>query len=71
MKEEVLRKLRFQITLIYLGVKYKDALENVLMEIAIMKKLNHPNIVKLYEVIDNSESAKLYISSEHIILDKI
>jgi len=71
MKEEVLRKLRFQITLIYLGVKYKDALENVLMEIAIMKKLNHPNLVKLYEVIDNSESAKLYISSEHIILDKI
>lgn len=34
---------------------YKDALQNVLKEIAIMKKLDHPNVIKLYEVMDDDE----------------
>ncbi len=41
---------------------YKDQLQNVLMEIAIMKKLQHPNLVKLHEVIDDDENDKLYMS---------
>lgn len=40
---------------------YKDQLQNVLMEIAIMKKLQHPNLVKLHEVIDDEENDKLYM----------
>jgi Protein kinase domain. len=44
------------------GIKYKDAYENVLREIEIMKKLNHANIVKLIEVIDTPDSDKMYIS---------
>jgi serine/threonine protein kinase len=32
------------------------------MEIAIMKKLQHPNLVKLHEVIDDDDNDKLYMS---------
>lgn len=41
---------------------YKDALMNVQREIAIMKKLDHPNVVRLHEVIDDEEGDKLYMS---------
>ena len=34
---------------------------NIQREIAIMKKLNHKNIIKLHEVIDSEESQKLYL----------
>ncbi len=30
-------------------------------EIAIMKKLNHPNIIRLHEVIDDNEEDKIYM----------
>lgn len=42
-------------------MSYKDQLQNVLMEIAIMKKLQHPHLVTLYEVIDDEENDKLYM----------
>ncbi len=35
-------------------------------EIAIMKKMNHPNIVKLYEIIDDPGYNKLFIIMEYI-----
>lgn len=28
-----------------------------------MKKLNHPNVIKLYEVIENPDHDKLYMST--------
>lgn len=47
---------------------YKDALQNVQREIAIMKKLDHPNVIRLTEVIDDEEGDKLYMSISQIIL---
>ena len=42
-------------------MSYKTALENVLREIETMKKLNHQNLVKLHEIINDEEDEKLYI----------
>lgn len=33
-------------------------------EVAIMKKINHPHIVKLHQVIEDSEDNKLYLVME-------
>ena len=33
----------------------------MLSEIAIMKKLNHPNVIKLHEVIHDDNKDKLYM----------
>ena len=46
---------------IYLVMKFKDALDNVKREIAIMKKLRHINCIKLFEVIENPDNDKLYM----------
>ena len=47
------------------GVAIKKAPENPLQkiyrEIAIMKKLDHPNVVKLTEVLDDPEDDNLYM----------
>lgn len=49
-------------------MKFKDALDNVKREVAIMKKLNHPNVIHLYEVIENPDNDKLYMSKQiHLI----
>ena len=37
------------------------ALDSVKTEIAIMKKLRHPNLVQLFEVIDDPQHHKLYL----------
>lgn len=38
------------------GVQVKSAFDNILREIKVMQYLDHPNIVKLIEVIDDEES---------------
>ena len=42
------------------------AMQMVLFEIAIMKKLSHPNVVRLQEVIDDPDDGKLYMVLEYV-----
>jgi [calcium/calmodulin-dependent protein kinase] kinase len=44
----------------------KSAFDSIIQEIAILKKLDHPNIVQLYEVIDDPSCHKLYIVMDFI-----
>lgn len=46
--------------------RFGNAFQNVQREIAIWKKLDHPNVVKLFEVIDDEGSDKLYMIGEFI-----
>ena len=50
---------------IFLG-KTRTAMNDVMQEIAIMKKLDHENVVKLYEVLDDPSVDKLYIVMEYV-----
>ena len=45
--------------------RYKNAYDDVLREIALMKKLNHPNVIRMHEVVDDPEKDKL-LSLIHI-----
>lgn len=49
----------------------KNQLENVQMEIAIMKKLQHPNLIQLHEVIDDDENDKLYMGKAFLIMGQL
>jgi len=40
---------------------YITALDEVYTEIEIMKKLNHNNVIRLFEIIDDPLSDKLYL----------
>jgi [calcium/calmodulin-dependent protein kinase] kinase len=40
---------------------FTTALDDVYKEVEIMKRLDHPHIVKLYEIIDDPNSEKLYL----------
>lgn len=52
-------------------MKVKTALQQVEREIALMKKLSHPNIVHLMEVIDSPVSDMLYMVLEYMPLGEI
>lgn len=52
-------------------VRVRTALQQVEREIALMKKLSHPNLVNLYEVIDSPESDMLYMVLEYMPLGEI
>jgi hypothetical protein len=45
-------------------VQVKTALESVEREVALMKKLSHPNLVRFYEAIDSPDSDLLYMVGE-------
>ena len=42
----------------------KSALDPVKEEMAIMQKINHPHVLKLYEIIDDPTAKKLYLITE-------
>jgi len=52
-------------------VQVKTALEKVEREIALMKKLSHPNLVTFYEAIDSPDSDLLYMVIEYMPLGEI
>eukprot|EP00759_Apiculatamorpha_spiralis_P008408 PhF_6_TR15435/c0_g1_i1/m.23948/K07359/CAMKK2; calcium/calmodulin-dependent protein kinase kinase 2 len=51
-------------TLKRIGLGNDSALLKVQQEIAILKKLHHPNIIRLFEVIDDQTSNKIYLVLE-------
>ena len=52
-------------------MKVHTALEQVEQEIALMKKMHHPNLVALYDVIDSPESDNVYMVLEYMPLGEI
>ena len=52
-------------------VTVHTAYDNIEREIATMKLLQHPNLVRLYEVIDNAESDRMYMVLEYVSLGEI
>ena len=47
------------------NVIINSALEKALKEIVILKKTNHPNIVKLYEILYSKNNSKIYLVLEY------
>lgn len=53
-------------------MKVKDALSDVKREVAVMKKINHPNLISLHEVIDNPDQDKIIMGNQSrtiVVLD--
>lgn len=42
---------------------HNNPVEKVKVEIAILKKSEHENVVRLYEVLDSTDSSKIYLSN--------
>lgn len=48
------------------GNGYKDAMQDAKQEIELMKKVNHPNIIKLHELIDDEEDENIYLVMDYM-----
>ena len=71
-KKSILRKMRtMERNKETRKVQVKTALGKVEKEIAIMKKLSHPNVINLHDVIDSPESDMLYLVLEYMPLGEI
>ena len=49
----------------------RTAYDNIEREIATMKRLKHPNLIRLFEVIDSVESDRLHMVLEYVSLGEI
>merc|ERR1719491_291054 len=47
------------------------AYDNIEREIATMKRLRHPNLVRLFEVIDSAKDSRLYLVLEYVMYGEI
>ena len=47
--------------------KSASYLDDVKREIAIVKKLDHPNVLRLFEVMDDPKVNKLYLVVEYVL----
>jgi serine/threonine protein kinase len=45
----------------------EDTLKKVYREVRIMKLLNHPNIIRLYEVIETEKARPLFLRCGHLL----
>ena len=48
------------------GLSKQNPLDDIKREIEIMKKLQHPNVLRLFEVMDDPKANKLYLVLEHM-----
>ncbi|KRX08636.1 Protein kinase-like domain [Pseudocohnilembus persalinus] len=71
MKKSYLEQQKFYYRNLKGEMQVNNSYQNVKREIAIMKKMQHPNLVNLYEVINNPENGKIYLVMDYIDIGQI
>lgn len=66
--DPLFRAVVFLVAAVALFVLQRDShvLQNVRREVALMKKLVHPNVVRLLEVIDDPQNDLLFMVSQRV-----